>query len=302
MLDVGENIFRAVMVGLVNGTIYGLIGLGIVLIFKTQRVINFAQAEIATFAGFAMLIAHSGLGIPYVGAAVIAVSAAVLLTILIERIVIRPLRDAPAVTVFVATAGISLLLIALTVLIGGANPFRVEALFGATERELLARPILGLVSPQRLIVLGSLIVLGGALALLFRRTTLGKALSALSVEPFAVRLAGISTQRMGMLVWGVAGLLAGIAGVAYTPTVTLVPGLFTTFALIPALTAVVVGGLTSLPGALLGGLLIGVFAELVVLASSTYAPALPGADTIATFTILLLTLMFRPQGLLASES
>lgn len=300
MAELAENVLRAVMVGLVNGTIYGLLGLGIVLIYKTQRVINFAQAEIATFGAFMLLLFHTGVGLPYPVAVVAAVAAAVLLALLIERVVIQPLRDAPDVTVFVATAGVALLLIALTLVVAGANPFNIAAAFGPLEQELLRRPLLGLVSPQRVIVLLTL-VLAAVLLALFFRTTLGKGLLAMSVEPFAVRLAGMSTSRMSLLVWGLSGLLAGLAGVTYAPTVAgFTPGYFTSAALIPALTAVVIGGLTSLPGALVGGLVLGIAAEFAVLAGSTYAPAVPGIDTIAAFVLLLLTLLFRPQGLLGT--
>ncbi|MGH2601808.1 MAG: branched-chain amino acid ABC transporter permease [Dehalococcoidia bacterium] len=290
-----EKVFRALMVGLVTGTIYGLIGLGVVLIFKAQRVINFAQAEIATFAAFMLFLFTSVLGWAYVPSALAAVSAAVLLSIIVERLVYRPLKDAPDVTVFVATAGVALLLIALTLLIAGANILIVQPLSPELEARFGANPILGLVSPQRLLVLGVLVVSAGLLALFFSRTALGKAVLAMSAEPFAVRLAGINPDRISLLVWGIAGLLAGMAGVAFVPTTALTPGLFTTLALIPALTAVVIGGLTSLPGALVGGLAVGFLSEL----AATFAPAsVPGPNIIAAFVILLLTLLFRPQGLL----
>ena len=296
MLDFLQPIFTAFLVGLVRGTLYGVIGLGIVLIFKSQRVINFAQAEIATFAAFMLYFGLTVLKLPYAVSAVGAVLMAVLLSLLIERLVYQPLRDSPDVTVFVATAGVALLLIALTLLISGANIAIVPPVFPEAEQRFSEiNPLLGLVSPQRLLVLAVLLV-GSLLLTLFFKTPYGRAILAMSAEPFAVRLAGINPNRLSLMIWGIGGLLAGAAGVAFIPTSTLVPGAFTTEAIIPALTAVVIGGLTSLPGALAGGIIVGFISEL----AAAYAPAgLPGPNIIAAFVILLLTLLFRPQGLLA---
>jgi branched-chain amino acid transport system permease protein len=295
-----ENIITALMVGLVTGTIYGLIGLGIVLIFKSQKVINFAQAEFATFGAFMLFVFRVQLELPYALSAVLAVSATVVLSILVERLVIRPLRGSPDVTVFVATAGIALLIIGLTFIVAGANIVIVPPVFPGLEQSFAAAGrLVGLVSPQRLMVLSLLVVSAASLALFFSRTTLGKGILAMSAEPFAVRLAGISTERLSILIWGIAGALAGLAGVAFVPTSALTPALFTGIALIPALTAVVIGGLTSLPGAFVGGLIIGFISELAAVFTP---PQIPGPEIIASFVILLLTLLFRPQGLLAREA
>lgn len=299
MADFFESVFRALMVGMVTGTIYGLIGLGIVLIYKAQRIINFAQAEVATFAAFMLYLFHAKVGAPYVVAMLIAIVLAVVLSVGIERIVIRPLRDAPDVTVFVATAGVALFLIAMTFLIGGANILIVDPLFGEIETRIAEQPLLGLLSPQRLMVLAVLIAFSLSLAWFFAKKPLGRAILAMSAEPFAVRLAGISADRMSTFVWGLTGLLAGVAGVVFIPTSALTPGYFTANALIPALTSIVVGGLTSLPGALVGGLLIGFLSEL----TAQFTPAtVPSPNIIAAFVILLLTLLFRPKGLLAREA
>lgn len=299
LAGLGQDLLSSLVLGLVVGTLYGLIGLGIVLIYKAQRVINFAQAEVATLGAFMLLVFHEAVALPYPVAALAAVAVAVLASVVIERIVIRPLRDAPDVTVFVATAGVALFMIALTFVISGANIRIVDPLFGDLEKALQGQGLFALFSPQRLLVIGLLVVAGVALTLFFARTAPGKALLAMSVDPFAARLVGVSTDRMSMLVWGAAGLLAGAVGVAYAPTTTLLPGLFTSQALIPALTAVVIGGLTSLPGAFAGGLAIGFITEL---ASRLAPPAVPAPGTIAVFAVLVLTLLLRPQGLLAREA
>lgn len=295
----GRDLLSALVLGLVVGTIYGLLGLGIVLIYKAQRVINFAQAEFATFAAFMLFVFHQSVSLPYPVAGVVAVAATVLLALTVERVVIRPLRDSPDVTVFVATAGVALLIVALAFFIGGANIRIVDPLFGGLEGALEGRGLLSLFSPQRLLVLAVLAVSAVSLTYFFARTAVGKALLAMSAEPFAVRLAGISTNRMSMLTWGIAGLLAGAVGVAFIPTTALTPGLFTQQYLIPALTAVVIGGLTSLPGAFIGGLAIGFITEIV---SRLAPPQVPDPGTIAVFVLLLATLLLRPQGLLTRKA
>lgn len=295
MADFLELVFRALMVGLVMGTIYGLIGIGIVLIYRAQRIINFAQAEIATVAAFMLYLFHSIVGLQYGFSFVLAVLAAVLASVIIERFVIRPLRDSPPVTVFVATAGVALFIIAMTFVIAGGNPFVVHPMFGGVEAALRERPILALVSPQRLLVLGVLVSAAIGLGTFFSRSAFGKAILAMSTEPFAVRLAGVSVSKMSMFIWALAGLLAGLAGVTFMPTGTLTPGWFTGNALIPAFTAIVIGGLTSLPGAFVGGLIVGFVTEL----AASFVPAtVPTPATLASFILLLLTLLLRPQGLL----
>lgn len=296
----------AILIGIVTGSIYALIALGIVLIFKTQRVVNFAQAEFATVGAFGFYILHSsGLDIPgpiglvklpYAGAAIVSVLLVGLFALIVERVVIRPLRESRDVTVFVATAGVALLIISLTLFIGDANIRQVEPVIeGNPGFQVGTLSILY----QQLMVIGVLVAVALLLTAFFK-LPIGRALLAVSREPFAVRLAGISTSRMSMLVWVMAGMIAGLAGVFFAPTTQVTPGLFTALALFPALTGAVLGGLTSLPGAIFGGLVVG----MVQSVASVYIPSdvIPGPDTVIVFLILLAVLFFRPEGLLAREA
>ena len=286
----------SILIGIVTGSIYALLALGLVLIFKTQRVVNFAQAEFATMGAFAFYICHVVFKLPYAAAAVIAVITCGVFALIVERLVIRPLRESRDVTVFVATAGVALLIVSLTLFIGDANIRQVDPLLkgnpGITVGTL---PI----SYQQLMVIGVLAVVAALLTAFFK-LPVGRALLAVSREPFAVRLAGISTSRLSMLVWVMAGLIAGMAGVFFAPTTQVTPGLFTQVALFPALTGAVLGGLTSLPGAVFGGLVVGIVQSV----ASVYAQPLgvPGPDTAIVFIILLAVLFFRPEGLLAKEA
>ena len=308
-MDILGGMLTALLGGLIQGTVYGLLGLGVVLIFKAQRVVNFAQGEFATTAAFILYFFTSVYDLRkqlplgkiggYLIAIVLALLAAVLLAVIVERVVVRPLRGSPDVTVFVATAGVALFIIALTLLLVGPNILIIDPLLPKLEASFGARGQLGLVSPQRLMTFGVFIAAAAGLAVFFSRTALGKAMLAMSAEPFAVRLAGIKTERMSILTWAMSGLVSGAAGVAFIPTTALTPGFFTRGMLIPALTAVVIGGLTSLPGAFAGGLAIGLIQSF---ATQFVPPTIPEPGTIAVFIILLLTLLLRPQGLLAKEA
>lgn len=286
----------SILIGIVTGSIYSLIAVGLVLIFKTQRVVNFAQAEFATMGAFAFYFLHFVRGMPYALAAALSVVASGVLALIVERVVIRPLRDARDVTVFVASAGVALFIISMTLFVGDANIRVVEPIFegnpGFTVSDV---PI----SYQQLLMIGVLAVVAALLTLFFK-LPIGRALLAVSREPFAVRLAGISTSRLSMLVWIMGGLIAGMAGVFFAPTTQVTPGLFTQVALFPALTGAVLGGLTSLPGAVVGGLAVGVIQSV----ASVYFTNLgvPGPDTAIVFIILLAVLFLRPQGLLAKEA
>ena len=291
-----QQFISSILIGLVQGSIYALLAVGLVLIFKTQRVVNFAQAEFATMGAFGFYIFHVVAGWPYPAAAAAAVVGSGLLALIVERVVIRPLRESRDVTVFVATAGVALLIISLTLFIGDANIRQVDSVFPENPTFTIGTlPI----SYQQVLVIAVLAVVSALLTIFFK-LPIGRALLAVSREPFAVRLAGISTSRFSMLVWVMAGMIAGLAGVFFAPTTQVTPGLFTQVALFPALTGAVRGGLTSLPGAVVGGLTIGVVQAM----ASVYASELgvPGPDTVIVFVILLAVLFFRPEGLLAKEA
>lgn len=281
------------VVGVVVGSIYGLLAVGLVLIYKAQRVINFAHGEVATFAAFMLYVFHHGVGVPYVLSLLLAVGLAGVLSLLIERVVVRPLRGGPEVTTLVATAGVALFLISTAIYIGDVNIRIVDPLFGDLERDWGFTGLPGLLTPQRLLILALLGVTAAALTWLFRQPV-GKAILAMSAQPFAVRLAGVNTDWMSMRIWLVAGGLAGLAGASFVPTSALVPGYFTFNGLIPALVAAVVGGMDSLRGAVVAGLGLGVIAEL----ATAFAPdAIPAPNFLAVFLALLVTLLVRPLAL-----
>ncbi len=299
--EFGSRIVTPVVSGAINGAVYGLLGLGIVLLYKGNRIFNFAQGEFGTVAAFAAFAGLTGFGIVpkmnYVFASIFGVSLAVLVALLTERLVVRPLFRQPRVTLVVATAGVALVLIAVEGFVFGASPVSLPpAVEGAAFTSGGLR-----VTKQGLVIVLVLALLAAAAALFFSRTKTGTAILAVSQEPTATSLVGISVNKISALTWGLAGLLGGIGGVLFAGNSGLLgPGILTGLALIPAFTAAVFGGITSLPGAFLGGVVIGIVQALG--GRNIPESVVPSANQVVVFAILLLILLVRPAGLLGKEA
>lgn len=297
VLILATDLRQALVIGLVNGAVYGLVALGLVLIYKSSGIFNFAQGEFGTVS---IYIAWLLLGrhVPYAFAVVLALGTAVVLGLLTERLIIRPLYSSPRVILLVATAGVALLCIGIEYWIGKPLPRTVAPALGRTDR----LSIFGvLVSDQRMLLVLVLAGFGIALAYFFNRTSYGLALLGAAQEPTATELVGISMKRVAAFTWGLAALLGGLAGVLNAPiSGTFAPGFMTLSVLIPAFTAAILGGMTSLSGAFVGGALVGI-AQSVALKASMFA-SIPSPDTFIVFVILLGVLIARPQGLLGKAS
>jgi branched-chain amino acid transport system permease protein len=289
---------QSIVIGVVSGSAYGLVALGLVLIYKSSGVFNFAQGEFGGVALCTLYLLHSS-GVPYGLAVLGALLAGMLFGFLTERIVIRPLFEAPRVIVLVATAGVALLAIALQ-----------QWLFDNQGRPIdRARPrldrltILGVqISDQRLMLIATLAVLAVVLGLFFTKTNLGLAIIGASQEPTATELVGISVRRLSTFTWVLAALLGALAAVIAVPdTGSFTPGVMTAGYLIPAFTAAVLGGMTSLPGAFLGGVLVGIIQAVAT--DAKIFEDIPGTpSTLVVFLVLLGVLIVRPQGLLGKPA
>jgi branched-chain amino acid transport system permease protein len=288
---------QALVIGLINGAMYGLVALGLVLIYKSSGIFNFAQGEFGTVAIYVMWLLLER-NVPYAIAVLVALGTAVATGLATERLIIRRLYASPRVILLVATAGVALFFIGLEFWIGGPLLRTVSPALGRTDR----LSIFGvLISDQRMLLVLVLVGFGVGLAYFFSRTSLGLALLGAAQEPVATELAGISTKQLAALTWGMAALLGGLAGVLNAPiSGTFGPGFMTLSVLLPAFTAAILGGMNSLPGAFIGGAIVGV-AESVALKSSAFA-GIPSPDTFIVFLILLAVLITRPQGLLGKAS
>jgi branched-chain amino acid transport system permease protein len=287
--------------GAVQGCVYGLLGLGLVLLYKGGRFFNFAQAEMGAFAAFVTAFADQGLGpfpdLPRGVAILIGLVSGVLLGLAVERVVVRPLFDAPKVTLTVATAGVLLLLVAIEGFLSGPGPRPATKVF---TDDLFTSGGLR-VTQQGGVIVVVLIVLAGASALFFSRTRTGTAIVAVSQEATAARLVGISVERTSALTWAIAGFLGAVAGILLSGIIgTVTPGSLTFLALVPAFTAAVFGGITALPGAFVGGVVIGIIEQLA--SANVPNTTLPGAGKVTLFVALLVVLFVRPAGLLGKAA
>jgi branched-chain amino acid transport system permease protein len=290
---------QALVIGVITGAGYGLVALGLVLIYKSSGVFNFAQGEFGTVAVFALFALHDQMGVPLVPAMILSLGASAVMALATERLIIRPLFNAPRVTLLVATAGVALLAISLELWLGEARARYLQPALGRLDRISIFDVQ---VSDQRLLVLAALLLLALLLGLFFSRTTLGLAILGVSQEPVATELMGISVKRLSSFIWALTGVLAGIAGMLTAPVAGgFTPGFLTTTALIPGFAAAVLGGMTSLPGAFVGGVVVGVAQSLAVSAPIFYEN-IPGPGAVMVFVLLLIVLALRPQGLLGKSS
>jgi branched-chain amino acid transport system permease protein len=310
----GPNPF--IVIGVLTGATYGLVALGIVLIYKGARVFNFAQAEFGTLAAFITYVLIEQVRspeIPYGIAALIAVAAVVLIGLGMERVVVRPLMNAPRITLLVATIAFALLAIGVQIMLFLPEAKTLPALLSPLNEagdprgpELFSY----IIEPQLLLIVGILLFLAAVIAYFFSKTDLGLAILATSQDAFATRVVGISVARTSRFIWGSAAFLGAVAGILYVPpSLPLAPGIMTVGVLIPAFTAAVVGGMTSLPGAFIGGVTIGVIQQVASWAGQNWTiggdvleATVPGSANVAVMLVLLIVLLVRPQGLLGSEA
>ncbi len=309
-----------IVIGIASGAAYGLVAVGIVIVYKGARVFNFAQGEfgtIAAFITFVMLeqvtsIFGFEVDVPYAAAVLVAIVGTVILGLVMEKIIVRPLLDAPKVNLLVATIAFSLLAIGVELLLFRAEPKTLQPMIQTVDKS--GKPVGPeifnyFLEPQRIIIIGVLLIMAIGLGLFFSRTNLGLAVLATSQDALATRAVGIGVERMSRFIWGSAAFFGAVAGILYVPLSSLTPGAITASVLIPAFAAAVIGGMTSLPGAFVGGIVVGLIQGLSGWAANNFylglqpwANVLPGATDVALVVVLLLVLLARPQGLLGTET
>lgn len=315
----GPNPFIAL--GLITGALFGLVALGIVLVYKGTRVFNFMQGEFGTLGAYFLFIFIQKQGpgtglltVPYWAGILLSVLCVCFIALVLERIVIRPLINAPRITVLVSTIALALGTIGIQILVFRIDPLTLpELIAGVNEKtgDLRGFTVFDFaISPQRILVVATLLGLGVLLAFFFSRTDLGLAVLATSQDPFATQVVGVSIERMSRFIWVSAAAFGAIAGMLYIPIAgALTPGVMTQNVLIPAFTGAVLGGMTSLPGAFIGGTVVGLLQSLSLWASGhftigerTISEIVPGAEQISIMIALLLVLLIRPQGLVGREA
>ncbi|MGH2544482.1 MAG: branched-chain amino acid ABC transporter permease [Ardenticatenaceae bacterium] len=284
-----ELLARQIAGGLAAGALYGLMALGLVLIYKTSDVVNFGHGDMAAFTAFTTFALLVTADWPVALALVGTLLVAVLLGVVVERGVLRPARErhAPVLALVVATLGISQI---LNGTIGAVWGRQVKSL-----PSLVSGPPLHwasiVITRGQLFNLGVGLALALALYLFFRLTNLGIAMRATAQNPVAAQLMGVSVNRVLAVTWGLGAALGAVAGVLIAPATFLEPDTMNAV-LIKAFAAAVIGGFTSLPGAILGGLILGVLENLVAGYIATEL------KTTFAFGLILVVLALRPAGLL----
>jgi branched-chain amino acid transport system permease protein len=285
------QVLQLVISGVAQGCIYGLIALGFVLIYKATETVSFAQGELMMLGAFSALVSMTLLGLPYWVAVLCSVVLMALFGVLLERIVIRPILGQPAFSIVMLTIGIGYVARGLITMIPGLG----------TDTQALPVPykdeiwnVGGLVlNVEHMVVIGATGVLCVLLFALFRYSKLGIAMQAASQNQLAAYYMGIPVQRLNGIAWGLAAAVAAIAGLLLAP-ITFVHANMG-FIGLKAFPAAVVGGFGSLPGAIVGGLVIGMVESF----SGFYLP--DGVKDIAAYVVVLIMLMVKPNGLFGDK-
>jgi len=299
MGEAPDLLIQTLWEGLVSGVLYALIALGFVLIFKASGVFNFAQGIMGVFAALTLVGLYEK-GVPAFLALILAALTMLVLAVLVERVVLRPLVNQPDIILFMATFGLTYFLIGFGELIFGGNPKEMitSALLlpqGTTELDMLG----GMVRFQHLDIAAAVIasIMIGLLAVFFSKTRIGRALRAVADSHKAALSVGISLNQIWVIVWFAAGIVALVAGIMWGAR----SGVSFSLQVIAlkALPVLILGGFTSIPGAIIGGLIIGVGEKI---GEFYWGPLVGGGvETWLAYVIALLFLLYRPQGLFGEK-
>jgi branched-chain amino acid transport system permease protein len=285
------QLLQLLISGVAQGCIYGLIALGFVLIYKATETVSFAQGELMMLGAFIGLGFLTVLQFPFWVSVIAVIAAMALFGVLIERVVIRPILGQPAFSIVMLTIGVGYVLRGAITMIPGMG----------TDTHTLPLPYSGqiinigtaVLAADQLVVIGVTALLCALLFVLFRYAKIGIAMQAASQNQLAAYYMGIPVKSINGLVWGLAAAVAAIAGILLAPSTFVHANMG--FIGLKAFPAAVVGGFGSLPGAIVGGLVIG----LVESFSGFFLPE--GFKDIAAYVVVLIMLMVKPNGLFGEK-
>ena len=292
------NFFFEVLIGgLLSGVMYALVAIGFVLIYKASGVFNFAQGAMVFFAALTCVGMVDKFGISIWLAIPITMVVMVLLGLAIERVVLRPLVNQPEITLFMATIGLAFFIEGLAQLLWGAQVHKLDLPIEDVPIAYLLERYNIIVSQFDVTAAAICALLVTALALLFSKTKVGRALRAVADDHQAAQAVGIPLQQIWAVVWSVAGLVALVAGLLWGARNGVQFAL--TFIALKALPVLILGGFTSVPGAIVGGLIIGASEKL----AEVYLGPMVGGGIEGWFpyVLALLFLLVRPEGLFGEK-
>jgi len=280
---------QLVVNGLVIGVLYALVALGFVLIYKCSSVINFAQGELVMVGGYVSLNMVLYYGVPFPIAVLVAVLVSIVLGMLVERGVLRPLVGQPLTSVIMATIGLGAVLRGITPLWGGAGTRSFPPYFPKETVNILGLPV----TQVNLYAMGIALVFVIIFALFFKFTRVGIAMQAVADDQQASLCMGISVKQVFAWSWAIAAVVAAVGGVMWGNVLGV--DLFLASAGLKVFPVVILGGLESVVGAIIGGLIVGVVENL----GGGYIDPLVGGGTkdILPYVVLIFILIIKPYGL-----
>jgi branched-chain amino acid transport system permease protein len=295
MVAAPDLLVQTLWEGLVSGVLYALIALGFVLIFKASGVFNFAQGIMVVFAALTLIGLHQK-GVPAFVALILTILVMLALAYAVERLVLKPLVNQPDVILFMATFGLTYFLIGLGQLMFGGEPkvMITNELYlpkGSFDIKMLG----GFVALQKIDIAAAIIasIMVATLAIFFQRTRIGRALRAVADSHKAALSVGISLEQIWVVVWFTAGIVALATGIMWGARSQVEFSL--QIIALKALPVLILGGFTSIPGAIVGGIIIGVGEKL---GEFYWGPLIgSGIESWLAYVIALVFLLFRPQGL-----
>ena len=286
-----KNLLEQLINGLSTGSIYALIALGYTMVYGIAKMINFAHGDIIMVGAYALYVAVLTLHVPVIPAVLITIAVCAVLGITVEKVAYKPLRKAPPLAVLITAIGVSYPLQNLALLIFNATPIPFQSVIKVPSVKIGGLTISGITLVTMAIMLISMILL----TLFINKTKAGSAMRAVSEDKGAAELMGINVNQTISMTFAIGSALAAVAGILYIcqyqslrPTLGALPG-------IKAFVAAVLGGIGSVPGAMLGGILLGVIESLGKAYISTEL-----SDAIV-FGVLVVVLLVKPSGLLGKR-
>jgi branched-chain amino acid transport system permease protein len=274
--------------GLVNGAVYGLIAMGFALTYKATGVVNFAQGELVMLTAYVSFSLTNALDLSFFPLLAVTIPVSMVIGLALERLVIRPMLGQPVFAIVMATVGLAVILRGIVVLVWSAEPFNFPAGLPTNVVSIAGVPFY----PAQLALLGALALVTLCAWLFLRFTRLGTAMRAVAANETAALLMGISVERIHAAAWMLSAAIAAIAGVLFAINFKLAPDMW--FQGLKSFPAVILGGLDSVVGSALAGLIIGVIENL----AQGYMGE--GLREIAGFFVIIVVLMVRPYGLFGS--
>jgi branched-chain amino acid transport system permease protein len=289
--------FEVLIAGLLSGVMYALVALGFVLIFKASGVFNFAQGAMVFFAALTTVGLKEEFGLSLWVAIPITMVVMVLLGVATERIVLRPLVNQHDITLFMATIGLTFFIEGFAQLVWGSTVRKLDLPIEDVPIEFVMERTGMLISQFDVIAAIICAILVAALAILFNKTKVGRALRAVADDHQAALSVGIPLQHVWAIVWAVAGFVALVAGLLWGARNGVQFALI--FVALKALPVLILGGFTSVPGAIVGGLIIGASEKLAEVYIGPYVGG--GIEGWFPYVLALVFLLIRPEGLFGEK-